>query len=454
MKEKKIHLTMAVLATGIMSFAGVLIETAMNVTFPTLIKQFGISTGTVQWVTTIYLLVIAIMVPLANFLLKNMTLRRLFFIANVIFILGIVTDFLAFNFPILLLGRILQGISTGIALPLMFHIILKYSPLKMRGTMMGLGTLTTSIAPAIGPTYGGILTSALSWHYIFIFLVPVLLLSLVLGLIAIPDLPIEKSGKLDLVSLLGLALLFSGSLIFLNQIGSWLSIIPLAVGILGLVIFYRQATHTKEPLVSLKILKNSAFRTFLLAFLVCQFLLLGVSFVLPNFVQIVLGKDAFVAGLVMFPGATVGALLAPISGRMLDQFGPKKPILIGLALAAIGWTGLTIILRAPILLGLVAGHVFYMIGIGFAYSNLMTSGMSQIDDADFGDGNTIFNTLQQFAGAVATAIVATIINFVQNHQADLISGTILGSQLALAFLLVLLLLVFVAVWREFQRQKK
>ncbi|MDT2758897.1 MFS transporter [Enterococcus xiangfangensis] len=452
MKEKKIHLLSAVLATGIMSFAGVLIETAMNVTFPTLIEQFGISTGTVQWVTTIYLLVISIMVPFSNYLLKNFSIRKLFIIANLFFIVGLVIDLWAPTFSILLIGRLLQGISTGIALPLMFHIILNFTPMNKRGTMMGVGTLTTSIAPAIGPTYGGIMTANLSWHAIFLFLLPVLAISLVIGLYAIPEMPVKKKGGLDIISLLGVALLFSGLLMFLNQIGSWLSLLSLAVGILGLFIFYRQATRGKNPLVRLTVLKNKVFVLFLCGFLVCQFLLLGISFVLPNFIQIVLDKDAFIAGLVMMPGAAVGAILAPISGRILDIFGSKKPILLGLSFATIGWIALTLLLRSPLLLGFVAGHVFYMIGIGFAYSNLMTTGMNLLPEAEYGDGNTLFNTLQQFSGAVATAIVATIINLAQQSQTDFIAATVTGSQLSLIVLLILLLAVLIACLIHFRKE--
>lgn len=451
MKEKKIHLLLAVLATGIMSFAGVLIETAMNVTFPTLIEQFGISTGMVQWVTTIYLLVISIMVPFSNYLLKNFSIRKLFIVANLFFIAGLAIDLWSPSYSILLIGRLFQGLSTGIALPLMFHIILNFTPMHKRGTMMGVGTLTTSIAPAIGPTYGGIMTSTLSWHSIFLFLIPILVVSLIIGLFAIPEMPVKKTGKLDLISLLGVALLFSGLLIFLNQIGSLMGFVSLAVGIAGLVIFYRQATRAKNPLVHITVLKNKVFVLFLCGFLVCQFLLLGISFVLPNFVQIVLGKDAFIAGLVMMPGAAVGALLAPISGRVLDNFGAKKPILFGLSLATIGWIVLTLLLRSPLLLGFVAGHVIYMIGIGFAYSNLMTTGMNLLSEEEYGDGNTLFNTLQQFSGAVATAIVATIINLAQQSQPDFIAATTTGSQLSLLFLLVLLLSVFVACLIHFRK---
>lgn len=452
--EKKIHLLLAVLATGMMSFAGVLIETAMNVTFPTLISEFGITTGQVQWVTTIYLLIIAIIVPFSTYLLKNFQIRTLFLASNLLFIAGLLIDFWSPSFLVLLAGRLLQGISTGIALPLMFHIILTYTPIEKRGAMIGIGNLTTSIAPAIGPTYGGVLTSALSWHYIFLFLVPVLLLSLILGLYAIPAMAIKKGGKLDLFSMAGIILMFTGFLLFLNQLGSLFSIIPLIVGFLGLALFYHRATTVKEPLIRLTVLKNKGFRLFLLGFLVCQFLLLGISFVLPNFVQIVMGKDAFVAGLVMLPGAAVGAVLAPISGRVLDNYGAKKPILFGLTLVTIDWLALTLLLRTPILLGFVAAHVFYMIGIGFSYSNMMTTGMSQIETEMFADGNAIFNTLQQFSGAVATAIVATIINLAQKSQSDYQAGTILGSQLSLIFLFVLVVFVFIGCLRYFKATAK
>lgn len=449
--EKKPHLVLAVLATGVMSFAGVLIETAMNVTFPTLIHQFKITTGEVQWVTTIYLLVISVMVPFTTYLLKNFSIRQLFLAANLVFILGLLIDFWSPSYLILLTGRLLQGVSTGIALPLMFHIILTYSPMEKRGGMIGIGNLTTSIAPAIGPTYGGILTSSLSWNYIFLFLIPILLIALFLGLYAIPAQTVEKSSTLDLPSLLGIAGMFSGLLLFLDQLGQWISLVPLTVGLLGGVLFVYRSTHAPEPLVRLKVLKNPGYRLFLFGFLVCQFLLLGISFVLPNFVQIVLGKDAFIAGLMMLPGAAVGAILAPLSGRLLDNIGPRKPIILGLTLAAIGWGGLTLLLGSPLLWGFVAGHVFYMIGIGLSYSNMMTTGLSNIATSDHADGNALFNTLQQFSGAAATAIVAAIINWAQKNSTDYQAGTVLGSQISLLLLLILVVSILVLLINYFRR---
>lgn len=245
-KQKQLQLIPAVLATGIMSFAGVLIETAMNVTFPTLIQEFQISTSQVQWVTTIYLLMIAIIVPLSTYLTKNFSLRTLFLSSNLLFIAGLLVDYFSPTFLLLLLGRVLQGAATGIALPLMFHIILTFAPMGKRGTMMGLGTLTTAIAPAIGPTYGGILTANFSWSHIFIFLLPVLLLSLGIGLYAIPKFKVEKSGRLDLLSVLGISLMFSGSLTFLSMFRDWIGWASLVIAILGFILFYQR---TKKPII-------------------------------------------------------------------------------------------------------------------------------------------------------------------------------------------------------------
>lgn len=447
--ENNKKLVGAILATGLMSFAGVLIETAMNVTFPTLIQQFGITTSDVQWVTTIYLLVISIIVPISTFLLKRFQLRTLFLAANMFFLAGLVIDFLSPTFAILLLGRLFQGASTGIALPLMFHIILTYSPYEKRGATIGLGNLTTSIAPAIGPTYGGLLTAHWSWNAIFLFLIPVLLISLFLGLSSIPKNTVQRSGHLDSLSVLAIVMLFSGFLLFLNQLGTIASLVPLAIGLIGLGLFWQRAKGP-HPLIRLDVLQNQSFRLFLCGFLVCQFLLLGVSFVLPNFVQIVLGKDAFTAGLIMLPGAAIGAILAPIAGRLLDKVGPKKPILLGMVLIVIGWLALALLLRSIFIWGLVAGHVFYMFGIGLSYSNMMTTGLNKLTPELYADGNAIFNTLQQFSGAVATAIVATIINLSQSN-AGYLQGTILGSQIAMFVLWAMVLVILFFMVRYFSQ---
>ncbi|EOH92683.1 MFS transporter [Enterococcus villorum] len=454
-KQKHLLLVPAVIATGMMSFAGVLIETAMNVTFPTLIKQFQLTTAQVQWVTTIYLLMISIIVPLSTYLTRNFSLRSLFLLSNLLFLVGIIVDFFSPTYLVLLLGRLLQGAATGIALPLMFHIILTFAPMNRRGAMIGIGTLTTAIAPAIGPSYGGILTSNFTWNHIFLFLIPVLLLSLGIGLFAIPNMPVQKSGRLDMLSVFSLCLLFSGSLTFLSMLGQPLSWLALLIAGIGAILFYQRSKTAEYPLINLSIFSNKTFRLFLFSFLIYQFLLLGVSFVLPNFIQIVQGNSPFIAGIAMLPGATIGAVLSPFSGKLLDQHGPKKPIFSGLLLALIGWSALVFLIGHVSLPLLITCHFIYMIGIGLSYSNMMTTGMNALSDEYQSDGNAVFNTLQQFSGAVATSLVAVIINLVQSH-ADLSyqAATTLGSKSALGVLLILLIIRFLLFIRYCFTPKK
>jgi EmrB/QacA subfamily drug resistance transporter len=452
MNKKQLLLLPAILATGILSFSGVLIETAMNVTFPTLCKQFGTSTANIQWITTIYLLTISIVVPLSTYLFKNVSLKTLFIFSNLMFILGLMIDFFSSSLGVLLIGRCFQGVATGIALPLMFHIILTYAPLEKRGAMIGIGTLTTSIAPAIGPTYGGILTVHFTWNLIFLLLIPFILISLGIGVYAIPRQKVEKNTSLDFISLVGVAFLFSGLLLFLSSLGDKFAWLYLGMGVLGLAVILFRVKKTETPLVNLTVLKNKKFDLFLYSFLICQALLLGISFVLPNFVQIVNGESAFTAGLIMIPGAIIGALLQPLSGRLFDRFGPKRPIVAGLGIATVGWTLLLLSLGRFGIPMLVFCHVIYMIGSGLCYSNLMTMGMNQLTPTLESDGNALFNTLQQFSGAVATAVVAMIINTVQQQSASFSKGTIIGSQLSMLVILILLLFSLVGCLRYFRKR--
>ncbi|MGK0552808.1 MFS transporter [Enterococcus faecalis] len=444
-KARKFNVNLAVLATGIMAFSGVLIETAMNVTFPTLIKQFHIETAQVQWVTTIYLLMISIIVPLSSYLIKNYSMYRLFVTSISLFLIGVIVNCIPLSFSLLLIGRLLQGIATGIALPLMFNIILTKVPVEKRGLMIGVGTLTTSIAPALGPTYGGILTSTVGWPFIYISLVPILLITALIGLVAIPKEAISKVGKLNIPAAIALAICFSCLLLLFSYVGKPLFWVIIIVALASGKIFME--LNKNNQLLNLTVFKIAGFRTFLFGFLTFQAMLLGISFIIPNFMQFVFDASSSKAGMMMFPGALVGAFFAPVSGKILDNLGAKKPILAGLILAFVGWVGLTLVLTSGQTLLIIACHVLFMVGVGLAYSNTMTMGLSALTKEVYADGNAIFTALQQLVGAIATAFVALIMGIFQNNHTNFIEGTILGTRIDLYGLLFLLVLTLVLVSR-------
>lgn len=458
-KKVDLKLILAIIATGLLSFCGVIVETAMNITFPVLMRQFNIDTATVQWMTTAYLLVVSMIVPISSFLKRRFRTRTLFVTANLLFIAGLVIDAIAGNFSMLVLGRLIQGLGTGIALPLMFNIILDWTPDQQRGTLMGIGTLITAIAPALGPTFGGLVVSGLGWHWIFILLLPLLVVSLLLGLFSIRQAaPTVKAG-FDVAGWLAIVVVFVGftmAFSHLQQLGTqpWLVIGWLVLGLIGLAAFIWFTRRSKQPLIKLTIFKTRSFDWHLLGFFLIQINALGLAFILPNYIQLVNGKSALLAGLFVLPGAAIGAIFAPLGGRILDSFGAAKPILTGstiIALAVALFTVFGLHLTGALILVL---YIIFMVGMGLTMGNTMTSGLSQLNVKQQADGNAVFNTLQQFAGATGTSIVSAVITLVQTQASGSNAHrTALGSAAALGVLLVLILLNLVVLINAMRTRK-
>lgn len=208
------------------------------------------------------------------------------------------------------------------------------------------------------------------------------------------------------------------------------------VGLVGAFLFVQ--FNRKESLIDLGILKNHRFVALIFSLLVYQALLLGLSFVLPSFIQVSAGFSSSVAGLFMFPGALIGAVLAPISGKVLDQIGARKPITTGLILAALGLALLFVFLPTKSLALLLGAHIVLMLGLGISYSNLMTCSLSTLATDQLSDGNALVNTLQQFIGAVATAVVATTLSIFQGLNGFKV-GTSHGTSIILALFFILII---------------
>ncbi|MGO3490696.1 MAG: DHA2 family efflux MFS transporter permease subunit [Lactiplantibacillus plantarum] len=445
-KRVDLKLILAIVAAGLLSFCGVIVETAMNITFPKLMREFALNTATVQWMTTAYLLVVAIIVPISAFLKRRFRTKTLFVTANLLFILGLVVDAAATSFPVLVTGRIIQGMGTGIALPLMFNIIIDWAPARQKGTLMGIGTLITAIAPALGPTFGGLIVSWMDWHWIFVLLIPVLVISLVLGLYAIRQAqPTVKVG-FDVVGWLMIVLLFVGFTIGFSKLATittqpLIFVAWLVVGMIGLVGFVIRTRRAAQPLINLAIFTTKSYDLHLMAYFLVQICALGLAFILPNYIQLVNGKSALLAGLFVLPGAAIGAVFAPLGGRILDSLGAAKPVLTGSTILVIAMALFTVLgmhLSGGLILAI---YILLMIGIGLTMGNTMTSGLQQLSAEHQADGNAVFNTMQQFAGAIGTSVVSAVITLVQVQTTGTSAHrTALGSTMALGLLMILVLI--------------
>lgn len=459
-RKLDLKLILSVIAAGLMSFTGVVVATAMNVTFPTLMKQFHVDIAMVQWITTGYLLMLSIIIPLSSFLKKRFRMKQLFLFANIIFIIATVICMLAPNFMLLLLGRLLQGVGAGIALPLMFNIVLEQAPFDKMGFMMGIASLIAAIAPAVGPSFGGLIVNTLGWRMIFAFLLPLLLVSMLLGLYAIRQSSVTEHVSFDIP---GYLMLFIGFTCFIFAINSasnkgWFSLrvmILFLSCLAALIGFVRHSRKTAKPLIKLSIFQKNRFTFSVLYLILLQFICLGIGFLLPNYSQLVMGENALTAGCILLPGCIIGAILNPFTGKLLDRCGAAMPILIGTAFALIASCMFAIFITNASTVGLAAIYIFFAVAQGFTVGNIMTNGLHSLPNQLNADGNAVFSTCQQLAGAVGTSAVSTIVAAAQQScPENIMTGTILGTQNAFVLLFALtILLIFCACKAVLTKEK-
>ncbi|OXC46470.1 MFS transporter [Lactobacillus crispatus] len=402
----------AVIATGLMSFSGVLVETSMNIAFPTLMRDFNVSTNVVQWMTSIYLLAVSIIVPISAALKSSYKTKSLFLIANFLFLLGLIVDATAPIFPVLLLGRVIQGIGTGIAL-------------------------------ALGPTFGGIVLQALNWRWVFWFLIPLIIISLLLGIWGIEQKSAVKKVKIDRLSFIMIAIFFIGMLVGFSNLGTGqlgATAIPILIALLALALLIWRSNRIKMPILDLKLFKNHSFTGHIIGFFCIQLISLGNAFLLPNFIQLVNHNTAFLAGLIVLPAGVAGAIMGPIGGRLLDNYGARKPILFGVSLMLLETLFFAVLPNQMNNIFILIVYIIYMAGMGMILGDVMTDTLAVIDESETTQGNAILNTAQQFAGAVGTSITSAIVASSQKgtKSADL---TRIGTQHAYIFLLYLVILI-------------
>ena len=419
----------AIVAVGSLAFIGILTETVMTVLFPQLMREFNVDTATVQWITTIYLLAVAATMPLSSFIKRRFRNKTIFVAAVVLAVLGSLIMIVAQAFPLILAARVIQGIGSGMATPLMMNIILEQSPRSKVGRLMGVGSLVITVAPAIGPTVGGAVTSVLPWRAIFVIVIPIILLiSLPVGLKCIQQKHPTEDAVLNPLQFVAIVLALCGLIMFLNQAGvavgaavsggevmmpALVAVVSLVVGVGSLLFFGWSSRRSFSPLIRLGFLRNRIVLLHLLPYAILPMVGIGFGYVITNLAQLSLGTDAFVAGALVLPGALIGAFCAPIGGMLYDKFGPTRPILTAFVVATVA-TVLLLVCSMHLTPALLAG-LYFIFGLSYAleFSNIMTSALREVPPAFTPDGNAVFQTSMQFGGAAGTALFSTILSVAQ-----------------------------------------
>lgn len=456
--ERKIDLplVLSLIATGLLSFSGVVIETAMNITFPALMEEFGVDTSMVQWMTTGYLLVLSVMIPLSPFLKRRFPRKPLFILSVLLFMAGALTDLTGRSFAVLLAGRVLQGVGTGIALPMMFDIVLEQAPVSRLGTMMGAAVLVVALSPAVGPSFGGAVIHYMGWRMIFAFLLPVLAIALALGVLSIRQVYETEKISFDWMGYFWLALGFAALIFALSAMGDsqrglWETAGLYAAAAAALSLFVHHSRKVSVPLIHMDVFRCAPFVCSAAVFSMVQFLCLGLGFLIPNYAQLVMGENALAAGLMMLPGCMIGACLAPVGGRFMDVFGARRPILSGHVFLLLCTMGFAFFYEDIAPWEMVLFYISFAIGQNLTSGNSMVNGIRCLPDSRAVDGNAVCNTLQQLSGAAGTAVVSALVAAAQNG----LSGTAeeqtqAGSGHAFWLLLLISIAAMALSWKIFK----
>ena len=441
------RLIKSILAVGILSFLGIVIETALNIAFPQLMIDFNMSARTIQWLTTGYMLVSTIIIPFGSYLQKRFKTISLFRMAVSCFLLGTILAGISVNFSLLLIGRLLQGVAAGIGLPLMFTIILEQSPKEQVGMYMGLGTLVIAFAPAVGPVYGGIVLKLFQWQTLFLLIIPVIILTWILGEHSISQtsktqkIPFDFQGGLLLIVFLMSALFLllgftSGNNIYVQLI---LTLITIVTGLFFIFV----EKNRQHAVLKVGLFKNWLFNTFLLAFFLLQLMSLSMSFLIPNVLQTALAQTTATAGLLVLPAAITNAVVSAFAGIIYDKINQKLPIIFGVVIILL--TFIIAIFLNPNITNMVFIYISFMFGLGFSYGNIMTFCLSHIPTDVKNDGNVIFMTAQSYSGAIGTALTASLLTLAQTGFKNKKLAALAGLKLNYNMLVVLSLIVLVCI---------
>ncbi|WAE45179.1 MFS transporter [Levilactobacillus brevis] len=447
----------AIFAVALMAFVGILVETSMNVTFPTLMKTMHVSLNLVQWITTGYLLTVALLMITSAFLHQQFKNRQLFVVGASLFILGDLICAFAPNFWILLLGRIVQAGCAGIAIPLMFNVVLETVPRARLGFYMGMAGLILMIAPASGPTFGGVMVALGSWRWIFWSTLPIEALILILGYGAIRQVSDVRPVRFDWKQFGLLAVAFISCMLGVNSLStagwlSWQFLGGVLLAIVAILSYVQVAKRSAQPLLKLEIFKNPVFTYSFFAYVSLQFCNIGINFALPNYAQIVVGAGSLIGGLMLLPGSLITAVCQPWFGHLLDAHGARLPILLGNSLFVLAALGFTLMGQHLSVIIIAVLYIVFSIGRSMAFSNTMTNGLKEVTIQQRADANAIYNTGQQFAGSLGTTILAALMSSVKNGQMSYAHETAVGSQLAFGLILVLGLLNFILYTIVFRYQ--
>ncbi|KRE81270.1 MDR family MFS transporter [Arthrobacter sp. Soil764] len=419
--EKMSRESVTIISTLLVAtFVVILNETIMNVALQRLMVDLRVDAPTVQWLSTGFMLTMAVVIPTTGFILQSLSTRAVFMLAMGLFAGGTALAAVAPGFEVLLLARIVQAGGTAIMLPLLMTTILTLVPLAKRGAVMGNVSIAISVAPAMGPTVSGLILEHFTWRFMFVFVLPVALAALAIGAKYLTNVGKPEKARLDTLSVILTVPAFGGLVYGLSQIGgghggqagpSAGAIAALVVGVAALTVFVLRQVRLQKaaaPLLDLRAFKLRMFTVSVLLMVVAMMALFGGVILLPLYLQEVRGLGSLETGLALLPGGLAMGLLGPVIGRAFDKVGPLPLTITGSILMVLALWQFSMLDAGTPVWWIVTLHVGLSFGLALLFTPAFTTGLNPLPPHLYSHGSAIMSTTQQVAGAAGTALLVSI----------------------------------------------
>ncbi|MCA1053775.1 DHA2 family efflux MFS transporter permease subunit [Rossellomorea aquimaris] len=410
------------------AFFAILNETLLNIALTELMDVFSVNAPTVQWLATGFMLVMGVLMPISALLIQWFTTRQMFIGVMTVFLMGTVIAASAMTFPMLLVGRMIQAVGTGLLIPIIMNaILLIYKP-EVRGKIMGTFGLVIMFAPAIGPTLSGIIVDTLGWRWLFITVIPFSLLSILFAWKYLQNVGEVTRPKVDILSIILSSIGISGIIYGFSTAGesgegftSVNILLILIASALSLIWFVLRQLRLDEPLLDVRVFKYKSYSRGVILFIIVIMAMFASEIVMPMYLQGPLGYSAKMAGLILLPGALLNGLISPVMGSLFDKYGPRKLIIPGtIVLLGVMIFYSTISESTSTMLFIIV-YILLMLSISAIMMPSQTNALNELPKKLYPHGTAIANTLQPVSGALGVSIFVSIMthsrtNYIEEHS--------------------------------------
>lgn len=428
------NILMGVLLAG--AFVMILNQTLLNTALPAFMADFGITASEAQWVTTLFMLVNGIMIPVTAFLIQKFSTRTMFMTAMGLFIIGTIVAAAAPVYAVLLVGRVLQAAAGGMIMPLLQTILFAIFPRDRRGSAMGMFGLIISFAPAIGPSLSGWIVDHFPWQTLFIMMLPIAVIAMTIAFFLLKNVTENTNPKFDIWSIILSSFGFGGLLFGFSTAGTagWASlevIISLVVGVVALIIFVWRQLTLDEPMLELRVLRFPMFTLNTVLGMLVFIAMIGGMLILPLYMQNMADFSAMDSGLALLPGAIIMGLMSPVTGRLFDRFGGKWLAALGFALLTVTSLLFARLSTDTSFSYIAAVNAVRMVGAAMVMMPVTTAALNQLPQTLVPHGTAVNNTLRQVAGSMGTAVLVTVMTVSTKDPAEFgAAGMVHGANVA------------------------